>query len=252
MWRQSLRWALAMGVVGFAAGFFGPMALDPESNIGPIIGILFSGPGGAVIGAVLGAIFGLLPVSDLVRSVALTIACVVLALATLYECLPDPAVRGYVIDATVVECTSPTQRIGAATQYWDAAVARVTWSKPTFANWQEMAVASVRSAPGVVLTVRIERKRPILRHRRPWDRGESSAGPWLDAGESTDYYADDEGAACARYLARDRRLYWPEIDPNMDPMKPADVWPPTDALGFLSLLRLGPVPVEYQRLLEPG
>jgi len=48
----SIRWALVLGAVGFAAGFFGPMVLSPESNLGPIIGILVSGPGGAIAGAI--------------------------------------------------------------------------------------------------------------------------------------------------------------------------------------------------------
>ena len=46
--RLSIRRTLALGGVGFAAGFFGPMLLSPESKLGPIIGILFSGPGGAI------------------------------------------------------------------------------------------------------------------------------------------------------------------------------------------------------------
>ena len=35
----------------FLAGFIGPRVLGPDSNIGPIIGLLFSGPPGAGLGA---------------------------------------------------------------------------------------------------------------------------------------------------------------------------------------------------------
>lgn len=43
------------GIIGFAAGFFGPMLLMPESNQGPMFGLFISGPGGVVLGAMAGA-----------------------------------------------------------------------------------------------------------------------------------------------------------------------------------------------------
>ena len=247
--RISLRWALILGAVGFAAGFFGPMVLNPESNLGPIIGILYSGPGGAIAGAVLGAVFGALPVSEAQRRQVLVTACVVLAIGTLYYCLPKPAVRGYVIDAQVEACAPPTQFLDAAVAQWQQAVARVTWAAPAV-NWKQTAISNVQRDPGVVLTLRIQRKRAILRHRQPWDRGRTSAGPWIVVDESKPYYADDEGSACQPYLAHERQIYWPAVDPNFDPTKPAKIWPPTDTLGFLQLQKLGPVPVQYQRLLQ--
>jgi hypothetical protein len=246
--RLSARWALILGAVGFAAGFFGPMVLAPESNIGPIIGILFSGPGGAVAGAILGALFGALPVSPRLQQQVLIGACVVLAGVTLYYSLPEPAVRGYVIDAQVEACAPPTESLDAALAQWDEAVARVTWAAPA-ANWKETAIANVHEDRGVVLTLRIHRKSAILRHRQPWDRGRGSAGPWLAVNETKQYYANDAGAACQAYLARPSQLYWPAVDPDSDPTKPAAVWPPTDTLGFLQLQTLGPVPAQYRRLL---
>src|SRR3569832_1466092 len=46
--------ALALGGLGFALGFFGPMIFAPEANQGPMLGIFITGPGGAVLGAVAG------------------------------------------------------------------------------------------------------------------------------------------------------------------------------------------------------
>jgi hypothetical protein len=42
--------ALVVGTVGFVAGFFGPMILNPSANQGPMLGIFITGPGGAVLG----------------------------------------------------------------------------------------------------------------------------------------------------------------------------------------------------------
>ena len=48
-------WVLALGAVGFACGFFGPIALNPDANQGPLLGIFITGPGGVVAGLVAGA-----------------------------------------------------------------------------------------------------------------------------------------------------------------------------------------------------
>jgi hypothetical protein len=247
--RLSARWSLVLGAVGFAAGFFGPLALNPEANTGPLVGILITGPGGAIAGAFLGALAGMLSVPQTRQLQFLVLACAALAIGTLYYCLPQPAVRGYVIDAEVEACDRPTRKLADATRIWEHAVASVTWAAPS-ANWQETASSNVRGDTGVVLTLGIRRKAAVLRHRRPWDANRTSAGPWVDVNESKDYYADDAGSTCAPYLARSRQWYWPAVDPDMDPTQPAQVWPPTDTLGFLQLQRLEPVPAQYQPLLH--
>ena len=86
-------WALAMGAVGGAAGFFGPIVLNPDANQGPMLGLFVTGPGGAIAGAILGFLFRILPFGDSLRGQALTLACTALGLGTLWFALPDPAVK---------------------------------------------------------------------------------------------------------------------------------------------------------------
>jgi hypothetical protein len=50
-----LAWAFALGGLGFAAGFFEPMVLDPSSGSGPLLGLFITGPGGFVLGLLVGA-----------------------------------------------------------------------------------------------------------------------------------------------------------------------------------------------------
>lgn len=247
--RGAIRWAIALGACGFAAGFLGPMLLDPEANIGPMVGILVTGPGGVIAGFVLGLAAGLLPLSHAVRSRMLAGVCVLATLAILYALLPEPAVRGYVIEATVAGCEKPSRRVDESMAKWDEALRRVTWAKPA-PNWREVATRNAEGDSGVVLTMHVERKLAILRHRRPWDRGATSAGPWIDVDESHAYYDASEGSDCGPYLARAKAIYWPAIDPGSDPTKPSKEWPPTDTLGFLGLQALGPVPAEFRRLLR--
>lgn len=46
--------AISLGAAGFSLGFFGPMLLVPEANQGPLLGIVFTGPGGFVLGGIAG------------------------------------------------------------------------------------------------------------------------------------------------------------------------------------------------------
>lgn len=55
--------ALGLGLIGFIAGFFGPMLIamlvGAEANLGPLWGIFVLGPGGVIIGAAIGIRTGL-------------------------------------------------------------------------------------------------------------------------------------------------------------------------------------------------
>jgi hypothetical protein len=49
--------AIALGSLGFAGGFWGPIYFTPDANQGPLLGIFFTGPLGFVLGAVGGGIY---------------------------------------------------------------------------------------------------------------------------------------------------------------------------------------------------
>ncbi len=49
-----LFWAIVVGAVAFAAGFFGPIVFAPDANQGPLLGIFITGPAGFVAGALYG------------------------------------------------------------------------------------------------------------------------------------------------------------------------------------------------------
>jgi hypothetical protein len=53
---RAVRPALIVGGIGFAAGFFGPIILTPDSNQGPLLGIFITGPIGFVVGLIYGII----------------------------------------------------------------------------------------------------------------------------------------------------------------------------------------------------
>ena len=52
-----LVWAIVMGAIGFIAGFLGPLLFHWGGNQGPLLGILYTGPLGFIIGLISGAIY---------------------------------------------------------------------------------------------------------------------------------------------------------------------------------------------------
>ncbi len=52
--RGAMRGAGWCGTIGFVGGYFGPIYLS-ESNLGPLLGLFITGPGGCVVGALCGA-----------------------------------------------------------------------------------------------------------------------------------------------------------------------------------------------------
>jgi hypothetical protein len=54
--RASWRAGFLVGGVGLALGFFGPLVLTPKASLGPLLGILLTGPVGFVLGALVGAV----------------------------------------------------------------------------------------------------------------------------------------------------------------------------------------------------
>lgn len=49
--------AAPVGIIGFSAGYFGPILLWEGGNQGPLLGIFLAGPGGFVLGGLAGALW---------------------------------------------------------------------------------------------------------------------------------------------------------------------------------------------------
>lgn len=243
-----LRTVLLFTLSGFLAGFVGPMILSPSSNLGPIIGILFSGPAGLLLGVIACALARLAPrvfTAGVLRSLA-----GVLVLVTLYHCFPEPRAIERVLDAGVIDCAPPMDLYAAARSRWQSALERTPQAHP-LPDWQEQARRNVDAFEAVAVTLRITRSRMIFERRKPWDRGERFAAPWTEGPvEEATYFAPATVGGCADWRARGPALYWPVRDETEHPIRPAAVWPPVDAAGFLSLQEIGPVPARISALLN--
>ena len=133
--RHAVPWVVIIGGAGFAAGFFGPMIFAPDANQGPLVGILISGPGGAILGGLLCAIFRLLRVSAARQWQGIWIASLSLAIVTSFFIMPKPELRGDLEEVQIDSCSRPVESIDAANAYWDKVLApRPDAARP---GWKE-------------------------------------------------------------------------------------------------------------------
>lgn len=237
--KAALRWALALGVTGFACGFFGPIVLVPEANQGPLLGIFVTGPAGALAGLVLGALVSVLPMTNSARQAALIASCVVVALITLWYCLPEPATRGYVLDTDVADCIAPAALQDAALADWDQRIAKVTWATPR-AGWKQQAGRLFARPDGVVLDLDVRARRAVHEHRKPWDAGRITVDLIADAQPINRVFVRYAGASCDAYALGPTTLFYSAGgDPQPGP------WPADDLPGLLGLVVAEPPPADY-------
>jgi hypothetical protein len=227
-----------MGIVGGAAGFFGPIFLNPDANQGPLLGILITGPGGLVAGAVLGLLFRILPFTDTTRTQALTLCCTLLGLGTLWFALPEPVVKTRVVDGTIERCRPASELIPASIAEWEGRISKVTYAAPRD-NWRADTQRMLRESPGVIVDLDVERSNAILEHRKPWERGNLSAQGWRRSGDTRQYFG---GGECDSYPLGKHVLLAPSGAGS-------NLWPPADLPNFLGVQVLEPVPANYLRLI---
>jgi hypothetical protein len=231
-------WALALGAVGFACGFFGPLAVNPGANQGPLLGIFTTGPACVLLGLVAGVVARTLPITVGQRWRALGALCIASAASILFFCLPGPQLRARILDAEVRGCESPAQAAEAATVKWEKRIAEVTWSPPR-KDWKNDVARMLKADPGVVLDVYVTQSRDIYENQKPWNKGTRYAGTWQERNEEQRFFARFAGTSCEAYLRAGRRPYLPSSDGTI-------AWPPDLLPNYLGLQVLGAVQAQYQ------
>ena len=241
---HGLLWVLIPGAAGFCAGFFGPMVLVPESNLGPIVGVLFSGPAGVVLGLVGYFLTRAMPVPARGQWLGLVGLSALLALVTLFCVLPEPALQGYELEVKVTRLRAPAAATDEVIADWQKRIAHATWATPR-AGWEQKMRDALRQDQGTVLEAAVVRQREIKVNRKPWNRGQLVALPWRAVNETRSYYiapADHLAAVPGASLQ-----LFVENDSTRNVQAP-DIWPPEEAVQFISFTRATPVPAEYQTL----
>lgn len=228
-------WVLGFAAVGFAAGFFGPILLNPEANQGPMLGIFITGPGGLVLGAAVGVVARWLQLSwSALIAVASLYGTVVL-----YFCLPGPAVVGDIFELETVSCHAPPEFVADAIDHWEQRIAAVTWHPPRD-DWKEELRAAARTEGGKVMEAVLVAQHRILRHRKPWSFGRLTLERVHDGSPSGRFFVqagcDDQSSAPRRYFASANQM--------------GNGWPPVELPNLLNLRVLEPLPKRYAALIH--
>ena len=237
-------WILIVGGIGFSAGFFGPMILVPEANQGPMVGIFLSGPGSTVLGIILFVISRIFRVSAKHQWNVLWISSAVVALVTLFFCLPQPAYKGYILDAQIQSCSTPGEGSDEAIAYWEKRIAAVTWASPR-ADWQADTRRILQGDSAAVLKLTDINMNKVYENRKPWNHGSKLSRGWRTLSERS-YYVS---GSCKEYAAgsRMRRFVVYDADDRIAAVQKTTDWPPRDPSGLLNLEVLEPIPPEYQQ-----
>jgi hypothetical protein len=242
--KPGLRWPLLLGAAGLASGFFGPMLFTPEANQGPLLGILITGPAGAVLGLVWLLVCKVfqLPARPQWRLLLGTVIAGVLAVLVLVQ--PGPALRGYVMDLEVESCLTPGETDAQVLDYWSQRIAKVTWAAAR-PGWQRDMQRKLREAPGVILQVQVRQQISVWENRKPWNRGALFATAGRNAPEENSFY--DADGACSDFPVGHTFRTFEKYDLN-GPIRPPSQWPPGDLDQFMNASPIFPVPARFGSL----
>jgi hypothetical protein len=237
---EIFRWAGVLGIVGFLSGFVGPMVLAPGANQGPLLGILLTGPGGALLGAILGAVVALLGIPRPVASRALYTVAGIGAVVILYFCIPAPSFRADIIDGEIRRCVLPESLRDATVARLNAiAATRPPREKPV--RWEEAFDRALAERKGVVIEVRVLRRSRLYEKQAAWNQGTLTVRPWTPATATSTYFASYRGPDCAAYSDGTRALFMATGH--------VSIWPPSYIGEMLELKVAAPPPATVARLL---
>jgi hypothetical protein len=234
--------AATLGAIGFACGFYGPLAFNPEANQGPLLGIFISGPLGLGVGVFLGSVAAILRLRPVAFVLVLAAAGIVVGTSTLYYSLPKSRWQGFVIDAEVHGCTSADPFVAAAVARWDTS--NPAW-RTSRLGWKEDVPRMLQADRGVVLTLLVHRRDDVYAEQKPWNRGRLTSRRLNALPRFQPYFARFAGSSCADYSIGTRRLFAPQWEASN--VSPPDVLP-----TLLGLFVLADVPPEFQRVLKPS
>lgn len=239
-----LRWVAILGGAGFAAGFFGPLVFAPEANQGPLVGILISGPAGAALGLLLYGLCSLGKISARAQWRLLLGTAAAGVLATLVGVQPEPALHGYVYDATVAACSAPSAAEPRLASAWRKRIAAVTWAAPR-PGWERDLHTTLADAPGVLVTATLVRRKSIFETRKPWDSGRLFATEWKAANGDKPFYAPQ--AECGDFPVGQELGAFEAYDLN-GRIEPPKAWPPTELESLIDASPYAAVPRKFAAL----
>ena len=235
-----LIWAFVLGSIGYQVGLNAPIIFAPDASLGPMLGIILTGPAAFLIGIVGGIISASRRLTVRSNVCSLLILSVLVAGVTLFISLTgplkaEPYVVETILDAEIRDCRSPQLLEDKAVARWKEIIS-LSGQVP---EWREMNVTDLlKKDQGVILDLWIYRKLEIIQHRKPWNLGKIEVVDWRAENTLKSFHTEFAGPSCASYIPQ-QRLYF---------SKSFFAYSPTDTLLGLDIL--ASVSKDYQSLIK--
>src|SRR4030067_229894 len=187
---RAFTWAIILGFVGFIFGASGQNLLLAEpGSLGPLLGILVTGPMGFVLGALLGGLSAFIRLSARRNLILLVIAVIAVSIVSLYWSLPAYREKDLLVDAEVFNCEQIDQLLASKTKMWSEVVVRPTKIGSARPNWEQEIPDMLRAQPGVVLTIRIYQEAWVRELRWRWGSTSQRVDDWQSVSETKQVFA---------------------------------------------------------------
>lgn len=240
----SILWALTLGAVGFASGFFGPAFLNPSANQGPLLGIFFTGPISFIAGLVGGNLASKYKLTKLKNFFFLGFASISIAFVVLAMSLPGPRYVGLIIDGEIKSCVDPGELIPERIDHYLKSMEEIKQNKALARHgWKDDTKRMLEEDKGIVLTLSVYRKIKLYERQKPWNRGKIFTETLNNIVQDENYYARFRGKNCESYKVGKRQLFKAEYENTRG-------FPPKNLSAFLGLYVLEGMPKEYKDYIE--
>lgn len=240
-----LNWILVLGGCGLVAGIVGPIRLNPQFQLGPLIGVFITGPLGALLG-VAGYFFSRwlqLPMAAQWRYIAAL--ALVLVAGTILASFPASEFKFYIVNSVVTRCRPTSDLHDELLVNWQDRVDNIKSTEPR-TGWHQQMSDTLRAAAGVIVDARVVHRTEVRELRKPWNRGTLISVDRTKADETTSYFDDAAGVSCAKYSAGMPLESY--VNYGTTSYSPPDAnWPPVALDRIVQRGRLIAVPTEYRQ-----
>jgi hypothetical protein len=204
--------AAVVGLFGLLGGScFGPsyFSVDGIGTAAPLNGIFLSGPVGVMLGALLGAAASLRNWRSWVFAGVLVLVAVGVLLGGMALNWPESYVEGRQIEGEISACRSPLLLRDEAVSQWRKTLSSEQWMKPR-PGWEADLDRLIAHSDGVVLTVKVRKRRDFYQHREPWRYGRVDPTGWRRKSNTEEFFARFAGPGCTAYRLGERRYFMEE------------------------------------------
>ncbi|PYQ29663.1 MAG: hypothetical protein DMF56_11930 [Acidobacteria bacterium] len=239
--------AAVVGLFGLLGGScFGPsyFSVDGMGTAAPLNGIFLSGPAGVALGVALGVVASRRNWRPLMFGGMLLLVSAGALLGGMALNWPESYVEGYELEGEISACRSPLLLRDQAVSQWRKTLSSERWMKPR-RGWEADLDRLIAHSDGVVLTVKVHRRRDFYQHREPWRYGRIDPTGWRRKSNTAEFFARFAGPDCAAYRLGERRYFMEESELRGEYLP--DTLPP-----FLGLPLITPVSPEWRPPTKPA